>query len=66
MKPANRAYGAAIVTSFIAFAASLYFVGVPARFPVFFLRSLTVIFLVFALTVMAVDRITLTSSIWDR
>jgi hypothetical protein len=56
MRPLHRAFGTAGVASFTAFAASIYLFGIPARFPVFFLRSLTVILLVFVLTFQAIDR----------
>ncbi len=58
MKPVHRAYSAAVITSLTAFTASVYLLGVPARFLVFLLRSLTLILLVLALTFVAVDRTT--------
>ena len=56
MRPLYRAFGTAGVAAFTAFAASIYLFGIPARFPVFFLRSLTVILLVFVFTFRAIDR----------
>lgn len=55
MKRPYLTFGAAIISALTVFTASLYLFGVPTRFPIFLLRSLTIILGVFALTFTAIQ-----------